>query len=179
MFERSGRHFRDGLGQPGRTAFGQEDAVGPGALGAAQDGAQVLGILDLVQQNEKRRRAGRRQNGLEGIERFGRQHGHDALMMGRRFVQDLLGDEEIRDMGFLGQADDDSQRPVALLLLEKNLIDPPRRRLQDLDQRVDADDAFHGALAPGIISCPTISARTNRKSHEPLGRIETISLTFE
>jgi len=31
---------------------------------------RVLRILDLIQQNEERRLAGRRQDGLEGVERF-------------------------------------------------------------------------------------------------------------
>ena len=60
--------------------------IGPGAFGAAQDRTEVLGILDLVQQNEKRRRTGLGQNGLQGVEGLGRQDGHDALMMGRRLV---------------------------------------------------------------------------------------------
>jgi len=56
-------------------------------------------------------------------------------------------------MGGLGQADDRSERAMAFFLLENYFVDPPGRRLQDFDQRIDADMRSMSGLSTLIISC--------------------------
>ena len=95
VLEGPGRDRVDGLCQAGRAPLGQDEAVGPRPLGAADDGAEVLGVLDLVENDDEGLgRAG--QDVLErGIALRG-DLGHDALVAGRDLVELAGRDEDDR-----------------------------------------------------------------------------------
>ena len=132
----------------------------PSTPGAAEDRPEVLGIFDLVEENEEgiRQRIRSliqgsvpRQDGfhaaediLERDELLRGDQGHDALVVGGELVEGLLGDEEIGNVSGLGQGHDLARRPPPALLLEEDLVDPAGRGPQDLEQGVDPVDLVHG-----------------------------------
>ena len=93
----------DGDRAEGRgTAFGENHAIDPGAVGDAEQSAQILGILDAIE-CQQQAGSGGSGRGVEEVfdgEKFLRaDHGHDALVGG--------GAGQLRELlaGFLADAD--------------------------------------------------------------------------
>jgi hypothetical protein len=131
---------------------------------SADDGAEVLGVLDLVENDDER--FGR--TGQDVVERgvaLGRDFGHDALVAGSDLVETAGRDEDAGDVPGLGFADDLSDPGVALLLLDEDLVDPSGRGPEGFEERVDPDDPVHGDL-------PGHYMRIGRSRPELRGRAE-------
>src|ERR1700752_1223916 len=81
MLAGSGRGFGDGSGDGGGAAFGDDEAVGSGGVGGAQDGSEIVGILDAVEHNDQRILVslGGDYVGEIGV-LLGRRDGNDSLM---------------------------------------------------------------------------------------------------
>jgi len=140
-----GRNGVDGFRQAGGAALGQDQAVGSGPFGAADDGSEVLGVFDLVEDDDEGLgRAG--QDVLEGGVLLGRDLGHDALVAGRDQVQPLGRHENHGDVMRLGFVDDLADPGVAALLLDEDLVDPLGRGSQGFEEGIDADDLVHEEL---------------------------------
>jgi len=145
VFEGPGRDRVDGPGEAGRAALGEDEAVDPGPFGAADDGAQVLGVLDLVEEDDKG--LGRpAQDLLERSIALGRDLGHDALVPRRDLVETAGRDENAGDAPGLGLTDDLTDPGVAFLFLDEDLVDALGRGLEGLEEGVDPDDPVHGGL---------------------------------
>ena len=147
VFEGPGRDRVDGLGQAGRAPLGQDEAVDPRPFGATDDSAQVLGVIDLVENDDE----GLGRASQDVIERgitLGGNFGHDTLVAWRDLVETAGRDEDAGDMPGLGLADDLSDPGVALLFLDEDLVDPSGRGLEGLEEGVDPDDPVHGRF-PG------------------------------
>ncbi len=55
----TGRGLDDGGGDPGSAVAGDDDPVGAEAMGRADEGAEVLGVLNPVEQKDEARGKGR------------------------------------------------------------------------------------------------------------------------
>ena len=107
--------------RPAARRSGRMRPSAPAPLGAADDGAEVLGVLDLVENDDERfGRAG--QDVVDRGIALGGNFGHDALMAGRYLVEPAGRDEDAGDMAGFGFADDLSDPGVALLLLDEDLV---------------------------------------------------------
>ena len=83
MFERAGSRFGTGGVESGAAAAGNDDAVGAGDLGRADDGPQVVRVGDAVAQHDKGALApalGQRQNIAQRGVAGGGCHGDNALV---------------------------------------------------------------------------------------------------
>ena len=72
--------------EPGAAAFREDDAVGAGTVSAAKDGAQIVGVADLVADEDEGRLAPLRCHGEDVLHRAVFPHGchrHHALMRPR------------------------------------------------------------------------------------------------
>jgi len=84
MLERACRSFGHDGRQSGRSPLRNEDAMDASRLSGSDDGAQVLGIFDAVENDEKRRLAlltSQFENVFRTVVGFGRDKGNDPLMI--------------------------------------------------------------------------------------------------
>ena len=79
MFERAGRGLGHHVGQSRRAALRDDDGVGAGGMRGANDGAQIVRILDAIEEHEQARAA---RDVLEAAIFLRRAQRHHALMRG-------------------------------------------------------------------------------------------------
>lgn len=96
ILESAGRGFGHGFGQPRRAALGHDHGGGSGGVGGAHDGAQVVRVLDAVQDNDEPRAL---QDVLQFAVLDGGSQSEDTLVRAdaRQPVQGLAGLEANRD----------------------------------------------------------------------------------
>ena len=85
VFDRAGRRLCHGVAQRSRAPLGDHHAVRPGSLRAAQDRAEIVRVLHLVADQQKRRfvpRRRKRENVVERRVRVRRRERRHALMVG-------------------------------------------------------------------------------------------------
>ncbi len=102
VFERAGSGFRDGFGESGGTAIGNQNGRCAGGMRGSDDGAQVVRIFHAIQYHQQSRPF---QNLVEpGIFLRGAER-HDALMRGaiRSAVERIAGFEAHRHGTLAGQ----------------------------------------------------------------------------
>ena len=130
-----------------RPAFGDEDTVGTDDLGRSDDGAQVAGIGDVVERDDKRVlfAIGPREHGIEGRERVRLGVSDDSLMrptfaLG---IQHALGNPFDRHARLLCPTSDLVERAVGLRTLGDEHSLEWHVRPQRLDDRVAPLDLGH------------------------------------
>ncbi len=130
-----------------RAALGEHDAVDPGAVGHAQQSAEVLRVFHAVESQQKASRAGPRR--LEEVfdgEKFLRMdERHHALVSGslgqlRQLLARLLANVEA---GLAAEGYQPLQAKIVALASHENLIEAPPAGLDCLLDRVQPIQNFH------------------------------------
>ena len=121
-----------------RAALGNDHAVDAGGVGAAEDGAQVLGVLDSVQRQDQARVRG--QQPLQGAELARRQLGCHALVIAMSEGVDPLSGNRV-DAGQAGE------------------LDQPRVGLQALGDEHALDAAGAGSLQDRVAPVDHVDPR--------------------
>ena len=101
--ERSRGSFRDGFGQAGGAAFGNHHGGGSGGVGGADDGAQIMRVLNAIQQDDQA------ETGGSLFQRGGERRaseGHDILMVGCGAIELGAGFKAQRNIALAAQFDD-------------------------------------------------------------------------
>ena len=140
----------DGYGaEGGGAAFGEDDAIVAGAVGYAEEGAEILWIFDTVEREEQ---AGARGGGcgrgeqvFDGEEFLRADDGDDALMAGcsrdlGQLVAGLLADA---NAGLAALGDQFFEAGVLALAGYDDVIKTPTAGLERLFDRVHAVENFH------------------------------------
>jgi hypothetical protein len=142
----------DGCGAQGRrAALGEEDAVDSGAIGNAEQSAEVLRIFDAIESEDEagsggvaRGRCGREEI-FEGEEFLRADKRDDALMTGSfggkgELLARLLKDA---DTGLAALDDETLEAAVAALAGDEDVIEAAAAGLQSFLDRVQAVQDFH------------------------------------
>lgn len=79
VFERTGGNLSDDLGQAGTPSLRKDNSIHSGPFGASKNRSQVLGIFDLIQQDQEGQ-AGRRKDIFKRGKFFGSDKGNDPLV---------------------------------------------------------------------------------------------------
>ncbi len=139
------RHGAQGRG----TALGEHHAIHPGAIGHAQQGAQVLRVLDAIQGQDEASGAGRgggRRVEIFYGEKFLRfDQRHYALVSGRlgqqrKLLARLLAHS---DPGLAADGDQPLQAVVLALAGHQHVVETPPSGLERFLHRVNAVENFH------------------------------------
>jgi hypothetical protein len=149
MFGGAGAGF-DGYGaQGGRTPLGEQNAVHTGAVGNAQESAEILRILDSI---ESEQQAGggfggwvRLEEVFDGQKLLRTDQSHDALVGGGlgelgQLLARLLADAEA---GLAAEDDQALQALIVPLAGHQNMVEAPTSGLDCLFNRMQPVENFH------------------------------------
>ena len=140
-FDRTGRGFGHGGGEPDAAALGDNDAVRAGGLCGSDDGAQIMRVLDVVADDDKGRLvAGLGKDVLHGGEVVAGGHGGHALMdyTAAQGVQLLRCGVFDGHAALLGQGDDLAHAAAVSALEDVDAVDGA---------------AFFERLGDGVAAC--------------------------
>lgn len=142
MLERSRGNLGDDLCQAGAPPLRQNDPVRSRPFGTAQNSAEVLGVFNLIQEDKEGHPSGRK-DFFERNKFFCGDESDNSLVMRRKIIQSLLGNEKAWHMMGPGQRNDLSDGTPSTFFLEIDLIQALGRSSQDFQERVDAADFIH------------------------------------
>ena len=145
VLDRAHGGFRGGCGQPDSVMLGNNGPVGSRRLGGTKDGAEVAGILNLVQGEEKCGFATLTGNSKNIVYRSILRSGdscHDTLVVrcsrdGRELIARAVRDLDPRA---LGQAEELLQRGPSPLGEDGDLFDPPALGAEQFQHRIAAKE---------------------------------------
>jgi hypothetical protein len=138
--------------QRGRTALGEHHAVHPGAIGHAQQSAQVLRVFNAIQSQQQASRSGlvrfglwRRKEVLDREELLRADQGHHALVSGglrqlRQLLAALLADA---DAALAAKGHQPLQAGIFALAGHQDVVKAPPSGLDGLFYRVQSVQNFH------------------------------------
>jgi hypothetical protein len=145
----SGAGF-DGYGaERGGAALGEQDAIDAGAVGYAEQSAEVLGVFDSVEGEKEASRAGEgrlgREKVFEGEELLGADDGDDSLMRGGLGAEGELiaGLGVDADAELAAEGDELDETRVLALASHENVVKMASAGAQSLFDRVQAVQKFH------------------------------------
>ena len=133
----------------GRAALGEEHAVYAGAIGYAEQGAEILRVFNAVEgeQQAGRAREGRlgREEVFEGEEFLGADHGNDALMRGGLGAEGELvaGLGVDADAELAAEGDELDETSILALAGHEHVVKMAAAGAQSLFDRVQAVQEFH------------------------------------
>jgi hypothetical protein len=129
------------------AAFRDDDAVGAGGVGGADDGAEVVRVLDAIEDDDEGvLAAALGEEVVEIVVAFLRDYGDDALMRGGvgHSLEFVAAKEADGDAGVTGVVDDALKLLVGALLGDTDVFDGAGARFDGFADRVNAEDDVHG-----------------------------------
>jgi hypothetical protein len=148
VLEAAGGGAGHGLGQPGRVPLGKDHPVRTGRLGGPQDGPQIPGILDAIQDHDEGGIASRPEKLVEAHEGLLGHDGDEALMRDapRHAVEGLPRLEAQGDTELAGATDRIGDPAIAQALDHEKAVEMPGAGGERLEHGIDAADEVHGVF---------------------------------
>jgi len=143
----SGAGFDGCRTERGGAALGEQDAVDSGAVGYAQQCAEILRVFNAVESEKKAGRSGdcRGKEVFDGEKLLGADEGYDALMSGSlgEFGQLLAGFLEDTDAGGAAKVDEALQALGVAFASNQNVVETPPSGLEGFLDRMKAVENIH------------------------------------
>ena len=138
--------------QRGGAALGEDHSVDAGAVGDAEERAEVLRIFDAIEGKDEAGGAGDGRRGgeevLDGEGFLGADESYDALVGGGSgdMGQVLAGLLEDADSVFAALSDEFFKAEVVAFASHQHVVEAPPAGLEGLFHRMQAVENFHGAI---------------------------------